>query len=72
MDDEASLRFVAPIRIGSAVRRAQEEILLSIWYKLDPSEPEEYELRLLLERSHAQSLLSALDESFQALSGQDK
>ena len=64
---ENTVRFVTPVQIGSGISRDQGLVLLTIAYKIDG--PEEFQLRLALEKSHIEAFLSALNEASQELWG---
>ena len=66
---ENTIPFVTPVRIGSAISRDQGVVLLTIAYKVSPDDPEEFQLRLALEREHSEAFLAALRESMLALWG---
>ena len=61
--------YVTPVKIGTGISRHRDLVLLTIVYKLSPDEPEEYELRLALEKPHSEAILAGLREAIQSLWG---
>ena len=53
-------RYVSPTRVGVGRAIGRDVVLLSIVYKLDPADQEEYQQRYVLTKAHAiaQDLLS--------------